>query len=44
MALDYEEEIKEFDSTDKNNMPFELPDGTEIIIKAQRIKCPEVLF
>lgn len=25
-------------------MKYELPDGTECVIKSQRIKCPEALF
>ena len=39
VALDYEEEIKSVEKYD-----YELPDGTNIIIKYQRIKCPESLF
>ena len=39
VALDYEEEIKSVEKYD-----YELPDGTNIIIKDQRIKCPESLF
>ena len=39
VALDYEEELKKVE-----NFDYELPDGTNISIKEQRIKCPEVLF
>lgn len=39
IALDYEEELKNVEPFN-----FELPDGSNISIKEQRIKCPEVLF
>ena len=39
VALDYEEEIKSVEKYD-----YEMPDGTNICIKYQRIKCPESLF
>ena len=39
VALDFEEEIKKVEPFD-----YELPDGTHIIIKDQRIRCPEALF
>ena len=39
LALDYEEEIKSVEPFD-----YELPDGTHVIIKEQRIRCPEALF
>ena len=39
VALDYEEELKKVESYN-----YELPDGTNISIKEQRIKCPEALF
>ena len=39
VALDFEEELKSVEPFD-----YELPDGTHIIIKDQRIRCPEALF
>ena len=39
VALDYEKEIKNVEEFN-----YELPDGNKIIIKEQRIKCPEALF
>ena len=38
-ALDYNEELKTVEIFD-----YELPDGSKINIKEQRIKCPEALF
>ena len=39
VALDFEEEFKSVEPFD-----YELPDGSHLIIKDQRIRCPEVLF
>ena len=39
VALDFEEELKSVKPYD-----YELPDGNHIIIKDQRIRCPEALF
>ena len=39
VALDFEEELKTVEPFD-----YELPDGTHVIIKDQRIKCTEALF
>ena len=39
LALDYQEELKMVEPYD-----YELPDGTHLIIKDQRIRCPEALF
>ena len=39
VALDFEEELKTVEPFD-----YELPDNTHVIIKDQRIRCPEVLF
>ncbi|EFC49487.1 hypothetical protein NAEGRDRAFT_30052 [Naegleria gruberi] len=39
VALDFEEELKQFDSKD-----YELPDGNMITIESERFRCPEVLF
>ena len=39
IALDFEEELKTVEPFD-----YELPDGTHILIKNQRIRCPEALF
>ena len=39
VALDYERELKSFEPYD-----YELPDGANIIIKSQRIRCTEPLF
>ena len=38
-ALNYEEELKNV-----REFNYELPDGNNVIIKEQRIKCPEALF
>ena len=39
VSLNYEEEIKSVEKFD-----YELPDGTHIFLKENRIKCPEILF
>ena len=39
VALDFEEKLKCIEPFD-----YELPDGAHVIIKDQRIRCPEVLF
>ena len=39
VSYDYEEELKYVEPYN-----YELPDGTHVIIKDQRIKCPEALF
>ena len=39
VPLDYEKELKII-----REFNYELPDGNEIILKEQRIKCPEILF
>ena len=39
VALDFDDEIKSVEPFD-----YELPDGTHLIIKDQRIRCPEILF
>ena len=39
VAIDFDEDIKSVEPYD-----YELPDGTNVIIKDQRIRCPEVLF
>ena len=39
VALDYEDQFKYFEPFE-----YELPDGNHIIIKNQRVKCPEALF
>jgi len=39
VALDYEEELKYIEPFD-----YELPDGTHIVLKDLRIRCPEILF
>ena len=39
VALDFEEELKSVEPFD-----YELPDNTHVVIKDQRIRCPEVLF
>ena len=39
VALDFQDEIKYVEPFD-----YELPDGTHLIIKDQRIRCPEILF
>ena len=39
VALDFEEELKTVEPFD-----YELPDGTHVVVKDQRIRCPEALF
>ena len=39
VSLDFEDELKYIEPFD-----YELPDGTHVIIKDERIRCPEVLF
>ena len=39
VALDFQDEIKSVEPFD-----YEFPDGTHLIIKDQRIRCPEILF
>ena len=39
VALDYEAELKSLEPYD-----YDLPDGNHIIIKDQRIRCPETIF
>ena len=39
VALNFEDELKSFEPYD-----YELPDGTHVVIKNQRIRCPEALF
>ena len=39
VALDFEEELKSVEPFD-----YELPDGTHVVVKDQRIRCPEALF
>ena len=39
VALDFEEELNSVEPFD-----YELPDGTHIVVKDQRIRCPEALF
>lgn len=34
LALDYDSELKEFESSDKNYMKYELPDGSEVVVKS----------
>jgi len=44
VALDYESELKEFESGDSKTTEFEMPDGQIVKIGSQQIKCPEALF
>lgn len=39
-AMDFDAEMKDF----KDDMDFEMPDGQEVKIKDQRIRCPELMF
>ena len=39
VALDFEEELKSVEPFD-----YELPDGQHVVVKDQRIRCPEALF
>jgi len=44
VALDFEEEMRAFDTSDEKNTEYELPDGTVISFGSQQIRCPEALF
>lgn len=44
VSIDFEMDLVEYEKSDKNDMKYELPDGQEVTIKSQRIKCPEALF
>jgi actin-related protein len=44
IALDYDEEMREYKESSENERSFKLPDKTVIIIGNERIRCPEVLF
>ena len=39
VALDFVEELKSVEPFD-----YELPDGTHVVVKGQRIRCPKALF
>ena len=44
MALDYEEELANAETSSEIEQNYELPDGQVITIGAERFRCPEVLF
>jgi actin, other eukaryote len=44
VALDFDEEMKAFESDKTKETNYELPDGTVINFGNQQIRCPEVLF
>jgi actin-related protein len=44
VALDYETELAEADSSSDVEQNYELPDGQVITVGAERFRCPEVLF
>jgi len=44
VALDYDAELKKYETSSANDKPFELPDGNVITVGNQRFRCPELLF
>jgi len=44
VALDYEAELKEANTSSSKEAKYEMPDGTMITIGSERFRCPEVLF
>ena len=44
VALDYEDEIKQFETGDSKSTQYEMPDGQIVKIGSQQIKCAEALF
>jgi actin beta/gamma 1 len=44
VALDYEEELSNAETSSEVEQNYELPDGQVITVGAERFRCPEVLF
>mmetsp|Transcript_54841 Transcript_54841/g.67235 ORF Transcript_54841/g.67235 Transcript_54841/m.67235 type:complete len:376 (+) Transcript_54841:97-1224(+) len=44
VAIDYEEELQNAETSSEIEQNYELPDGQVITIGAERFRCPEVLF
>jgi len=44
VALDYEAEMKKFESSSQHERVYELPDGQPVHVGTQQFRCPEVLF
>jgi actin beta/gamma 1 len=44
VALDYEEELANAETSSEVEQNYELPDGQVITVGAERFRCPEVLF
>lgn len=44
VALDFEDEMKKFNSGDVKAQEYEMPDGDIVSVGNQRFRCPEVLF
>eukprot|EP00466_Bigelowiella_natans_P017606 jgi/Bigna1/145879/aug1.105_g20587 len=44
VALDFEQEMRESETSSKCEASYELPDGKSVTIGNERFRCPEVLF
>jgi len=44
VAMDYENELSDADNNTELTKSYELPDGQNIEVAAERFRCPEVLF
>lgn len=44
VALDYDAELKKFETSSEGEKTYELPDGKLVKVGTQRFRCPEILF